>query len=112
MCRCRWRLIADGLFWRCTEEFGVEVVALLLMWLVFFHLDAVCVGVGIVANARNLPGNFHLWLISANAELVVADLGGHDGLGEPADHGELIAEIAVEGFKILATLSLPCRVYR
>ena len=38
-------MIADGLFRRRAEEFGVEVVALLLMWLVFFHPDAVSVGI-------------------------------------------------------------------
>jgi hypothetical protein len=32
-------LIAHGLFWKCAEQVGVEVVALFLLWLVFFDLD-------------------------------------------------------------------------
>jgi hypothetical protein len=32
-------LIAYGLFWKCAEQFGVEVVALFLLWLVFFAFE-------------------------------------------------------------------------
>src|SRR5271155_2655048 len=40
------------------RTFRMQVVSLVLRRLVFFHLDAV--GVGVLANARHLPGNFHV----------------------------------------------------
>ena len=52
----------------------MEVVALLLMWLVFFDLNAVCVGVGIVANAGDLPGNLDVGFVSTNGEPVVIEV--------------------------------------
>lgn len=55
-------------------------MALVLRRLVFFHLDAVGVGIGVLANARHLPGNFHFRLVDADGELVVADLRSDDGM--------------------------------
>ena len=59
--------MSDRLLWRCGEQFGVEVVALLLFWLVFFDPDLVGVGVGVLPDAGHLPGHFHIRLAGANA---------------------------------------------
>lgn len=41
-------------------------MALLLFWLVFFDLDPVGVGVGVLPDAGHLPGDFHIRLAGAN----------------------------------------------
>jgi len=75
-------LIADGLFWSCAKEFGVEEVALFLLWLVFFDRDPVGVRVGVLPDAGDLPGNFHIRLAGANDKAILLHLFGYDGLGE------------------------------
>jgi len=96
----RWhRHVADARrFWR-SHEFGIQVVAAIFRRLLDFDLNAVRVGERILACSCHLPGDFHVRLVGANAELVAADLGSHDGLRELSDHRELIAEIAVEGLE-------------
>ena len=51
-------------------------------------MDAVGVGKGVLANARHLPGNFHVGFVGADCELVMADLGNDDGLQKLPDHGQ------------------------
>jgi len=79
--RCdRRRVIADRLPRPCSEQLRMQIVALVLRRLVFLYLDAVGVGLGVLANAGHLLGTFPVRLVGANAELVVAELGGDDGL--------------------------------
>ena len=55
------------------------------------------VGVGFLAIARHVPGNFYVGFVGANGELVMADLGSDDGLRELSDHGQssgVAAEVA------------------
>ena len=99
---CRCRLIADGLFWKCAEEFWVEVVALFLLWLVFFHLDAVCVSVGVLANARNLPGNLASRLASRDLETVIGNFFGYINIRLWSTHGcELVTKFTIECLEIV-----------
>ena len=93
-------MIAHGLFCKCAEQFGVEVVALFLLWFVFFGLDPVGICVGVLPDAGNLPGNFHVRLARSNHKTIVIHLLGHDGLGELAHYSQLIAEITIQGFKV------------
>src|SRR5580704_6851336 len=79
----RW--IANRLLGLRSEQFGMQVMPLLLRRLFYFHLDAVGVGVGVVANARHLPGDFYSRLAGLDGEAVAADLLRHDGLRELAD---------------------------
>jgi len=72
---------------------------MILRRLVFFHLDAVRVGVGVLANSRHLPGDFHVRFICADGELVMADFRRHDCVRKQSDHSQLVAEVAVEGFE-------------
>ena len=82
-------MVADRLLQPCAEQFRMQVVSLILRRLVFFfYLDAVGVGVGVLANALHLPGNFHVRLVGANGEPVRADLGSDDGLRGLSDHGQ------------------------
>jgi hypothetical protein len=94
VCQCRERLVANGLFWRCAEEFWVEVVALLLMWLVLFDLDPVGVRVGVLPDASHLPGNLHIRLAGANDKAILLHLLGYDGLGELAVREAMFANEA------------------
>src|SRR5208282_5897048 len=48
-------LIADRLLGGCAEKFGMQVAPLLLRRLFYFDLNAVSIGVGVVANAGHLP---------------------------------------------------------
>src|SRR5579863_1138831 len=60
----------DVLVLSLEEKFGVDVIAALFFRLFHFHRDAVRVGPGIVARARNLPRNFHVRLVGLDGELV------------------------------------------
>jgi len=79
-------------------------VGLALRRLDFFHRDAVGVGVSSLPDSRHLPGNFHSRLVGPDRELMIADFFRHDGLRELADHGELVAEIAVERLEPITLL--------
>ncbi len=83
----RRRVAADCLLRPSSEQLWMQIVALVLRRLVFFSLDAVGVGLGVLANARHLPGNFHVGFVGANGELVI-DLGSDDGLRELSDRGQ------------------------
>lgn len=79
----------------------MKILSLLLRRLHFFRRDAISVGVGIVPNARDLPGDFDMRFIRANHETIARDLLGNYGLGELADHCQLIAKVAVESFEVV-----------
>jgi hypothetical protein len=48
-------VVSDCLLLGCAEQLRVEVVPLFLRRLFFFHLNAMGTGVGLVANASDLP---------------------------------------------------------
>src|SRR5579863_1002428 len=95
----RWRHVADARRFGRSNEFWIQVVAAIGRSLLDFNLNPVCVGVGVLSRPRYLPRDLHVRLVSANAELIAADLRGHNGLRELADHGQLITEIPVEGLE-------------
>src|SRR5208282_3425790 len=94
-------LIADRLLGGCAEKFGMQVAPLLLWRLFYFHLDAVGVGISVMANASDLPGNLHVRLAAADDETVVRNLTRHNRLCELTDDRELITEVLVEGLKVV-----------
>src|SRR5689334_3965708 len=69
----------------------IEISALLPGGLDLFDRDAVLLGIGIVADARHHPGHLDVGLIGLDGKLVALDFAGHNGLGELADGGELVA---------------------
>src|SRR5215469_6497370 len=74
----------------------MNVVATFPLGLDHFYRNAMGIGPGILANAGDLPGNFHTRLTASDLEAVVLNLLGDVNGGETADAGELIAEVAVE----------------
>ena len=82
-----------------SKQFGMQIRAAFLRGLGDLHRNAVGVGPGVVTDASNLPGNFHVRLIGFDDESVLGHLGVDDGLRELTHDGELIAEVAVEGFE-------------
>src|SRR5579859_991296 len=89
----------DPLFFRCTIEFGMYVVAMQLLLLLLFHHQRMRLGPRILAHARDLPGNFDVRYTRADRELVVLNFVSHNRLRELPDHRELIAAVSVEGFE-------------
>jgi hypothetical protein len=89
----------DVWFPRMPEQFWMDIVALVSRRLVYFHLDAVGVGPGVLADAGYLPGNLDVRLAGLDDEAAIGDFRRDDSLRKLADDGELIAEIRVEGFK-------------
>src|SRR5262245_18673685 len=87
-----------------AEEFGVKVSATFSRRLVFFNLNAVGFGVGVLANAGHLPGHFRVRAAGTNLKAIVPDLARDLRLHEVTtvsriDHRELVAEVVVEGPK-------------
>ena len=74
----------------------MDVVTLVGRRFLYFHLDAMRVGPGVLTDAGNLPGNFHVRLVGLDGECLIRNLGSDPGVCGLADGCELIAEIAVE----------------
>src|SRR5580700_36512 len=95
----RW--IANRLLGLRSEQFGMQVMPLLLRRLFYFHLDAVGIGVGVVANARYLPGDFPGRLASGNAEAVPRNFACDvEARLRPPNRSQLITEVAIQSLKI------------
>jgi len=56
-------------------------------------------GPGVVANAGDLPGNFHPGASTGDLEAVILNLLRDVNRSSPADGGELIAKVGVEHFE-------------
>jgi hypothetical protein len=66
--------VADRRFGRCAKQFGMQVASWLRRRLFYFHLNAVGVGVGVMANAGDLPGHFSAGLAAGNPEAIAGNL--------------------------------------
>src|SRR5579862_1170034 len=77
----------------------MDVVPLVVLRLVHFHLNAMRVSPRILTDARNLPRDLYLRFAGLDSETAVGDFQRDDGLRKLTDHGELITEIRVERFK-------------
>jgi hypothetical protein len=64
--------LRDARFAFVTEQLWMDVMALVPRGFVYFHLDAVRVGPGVLTDAGDLPGNFHTRLAAA-MEAGIAD---------------------------------------
>src|ERR1700680_741441 len=95
------RVVVNRLLPWCSEQLRVKIAPVFLWRLVLLYLDAVSVGVGVLANAGYLPGGFHAGVVGVDDEAIATDLLGDDGLRELPDHGELVAEVAIESFKVI-----------
>jgi hypothetical protein len=91
----------DPALFRLVKYFRMQVVAALFLSFVFFDLDAVFVGISILAHARHLPTDFYIRRVGADREAVAFDLVCHNRLREGADDGELIAEVTVQGLEVI-----------
>ncbi len=77
----------------------MEIETAFKLRLLLFDGNAMGIGPGVLTDAGHLPGNLHVGFVRLDTESTVSNLTGHDGLRELADDSELIAEIAVQGFK-------------
>src|SRR5277367_4910135 len=93
---CRVINFADAGFACVAEEFGMNVVALLLFGFFYFVRDAVSFSPGILANSGYLPRYLYVPLFCLDRELVVGNLGCNPGFCRTADGGQFIAEVAVQ----------------
>src|SRR5579863_4352309 len=85
----------DLLLLRRAIEFRMNVETTQLGFFFLFDYERMRLGIGILTHARDLPGNFYIRNAGADKELVIFNLASNDGLRELADHGQLIAEVAV-----------------
>src|SRR5580704_9091663 len=74
----------------------MEVVTLVRVGLVYFHLDAMRVSPGVLTDAGDLPGNLHSRLAGLDRETAVGDFRRDPGLRGLSNRGELIPEIGIE----------------
>src|SRR5208337_3121852 len=88
----------------CTVQFGMNVVAALARAFFLFDDQRMRFCKSVPAYSRNLPGNLHIRFVRLDAELMVGDFAADNCLGKLADHGELIAEVPVDGLKPLGKL--------
>lgn len=78
----------------------MQVVATFSGRLFFFDRNAIFFREWILSDARHLPGNFHARRTASYLKAVIFDLFANIKIGSRrSDSGELIAEIAIEGFK-------------
>src|SRR3984957_5453224 len=77
----------------------MDVLALVRLRFVHFHLDAMRIGPGVLTDASILPVNFDSRLAGLDGEASVDDFRRDDGLRKLADHGELIAEIGIQSLE-------------
>src|SRR5579864_3539356 len=61
-----------------------------------FYRNAVGLGPRVVPDTGHLPGDFDLRFVGLDNELILVDLGCHDGLRKLADYRKLVAEVAVQ----------------
>lgn len=69
------------------------------------------VGIGVLANAGDLPRDFHARLATRDLEAIVLDFLSDVDRRESSDRGELIAEVAVERAEPLRQIH-PCLAVR
>src|SRR5579864_1748429 len=92
---------SDGQFCGGCIQIRMQVAALFLSRFVFLHLQGMGFGIGIVTNSADLPGHLHSWPVGSDREAVMPDFPGDDRLRELSDHGQLIAEIAIEHLEVI-----------
>jgi hypothetical protein len=64
---------ADARFARMAKQFGMKIVTLVSLLFLHFHGNAVRLGPCVLPDAGHLPGDFHIWLVGADGESIVAD---------------------------------------
>src|SRR5580698_5328138 len=77
----------------------MDVVTLVRLCLIHFHLDAMRIGPRVLTDAGDLPGNFNARFAGFDGEAAAGNLCGDPGLGGLADGCELIAKIRIESLK-------------
>jgi hypothetical protein len=83
------------LCWRAIQ-LGMEIRTALILRLELLDWNAVGIGPGILPDAGDLLGNFHVRLVGLDAEAPVRDFSCYDGLRECTDDGELVAKVPVQ----------------
>src|SRR5580698_10142345 len=69
--RARMMDLRDARFSLVSEQFRMDIVALILRRFICFHRDAMRVGPGVLTDARHLPGNFYVRLVAFDHKSVV-----------------------------------------
>src|SRR5277367_5860636 len=83
-----------------TEKLRVLVEAAFVGWFLLLNDQRMSLGIGVLANSGDLPGDLYVGGIGANGELVTGDLLGDDRLSETsANDRQLVAEIGVLRFE-------------
>src|SRR5262249_39776668 len=70
------------------------------LWLLLLHNHPMGICVGVVANARHLPGDLQPGSPTGDDEAVVMDFPRDIDGRRPTDTGELVPEILIESLKI------------
>jgi hypothetical protein len=83
-------------FARRAVEFGKDIVAALAGVFFLFDDHRVGLGIGILTDARDLPGDFDIGRVGSNRELMAADFASGDGLRELPDHREWVAKVSIK----------------
>src|SRR5262249_10816765 len=84
-----------------TVSFRTQVIAALLFGLVFFQPEWILQQRSVRTHANHLPRYFDVRRVALDLEPIVLDLAGYNRLSELTDDGELITEVAVDGFEPL-----------
>ena len=82
-----------------SEQFRVDIVALIPRRFVHFHLDTMRVGPGVLTNARHLPGHLHIRLVGFCGEAAMGYFRRDLGLRGLADGRHLIPKIRIKRFE-------------
>ncbi len=72
--------LGDAQFALVSEQFRMDIVALIPGRFVHLHRAAMRVGPGVLADARHLPGNLHARLAGLNGEAAIGDFRRDDGV--------------------------------
>lgn len=83
-----------------TVQFGMQVISAFMSRFLFFHRNAMGVGVGIVTDAGDLPRNFHAGFSASDLETVAGDFFCHVEVWSwSADGRELVAKVTIQRLK-------------
>jgi hypothetical protein len=60
--------MVNGQIRRRSEQFRMQIPPALFGRLVFFDLNAIRIGVGVLPDPSDLPGDLNVWLVRQSAE--------------------------------------------
>ncbi len=83
------------LFSGLTVKLGILIKATLSDRFLLLNHQRMRLGVGILTDCGDLPGDLYMGCIGRNFELAIADFFGNPGMGVAAYGGQLVAKVGV-----------------